>query len=117
MFYGGICLALNILAALKTTSHCLIFREGEDRLEVRRRKLQTVDHAQVVWACGIFTLKELIFCRCIQTSHSGNRTKSWEKGEVSAVVPSGLGAHFVHWCPHRELMSSFGKHCLLLRPM
>ena len=49
MFYGGICLALNILAALKTTSHCLIFREGEDRLEVRRRKLQTVDHAQVVW--------------------------------------------------------------------
>ena len=65
----------------------------------------------------IFTLKELIFCRCIQTSHSGNRTKSWEKGEVSAVVPSGLGAHFVHWCPHRELMSSFGKHCLLLCPM
>ena len=62
MFYGGICLALNILAALKTTSHCLIFREGEDRLEVRRRKLQTVDHAQVVWACGIFTLKELIYC-------------------------------------------------------
>ena len=52
-----------------------------------------------------------------QTSYSGNRTKSWEKGEVSAVVPSGLGAHFVHWCPHRELMSSFGKHCLLLCPM
>ena len=61
-------------------------REGEDRLEVRRRRLQTVDHAQVWRLCINFrTASEFGLCVYILTFLSGDRTKAGEEGEVSTV--------------------------------